>query len=61
MLHKLLFDSKGYRSNRERMNVFGFQADSAEINDKVFKLQVDFPLTDLITICNLHSISYEVL
>lgn len=41
------------------MNVFGFQTTSAEFKDKVIKLQIDFPLTDLFTICNLHSISYE--
>lgn len=59
LLLKLLFDSKGYWSKRERMNVFGFQTASAEFSDKVIKLQVDFPLTDFITIWNLHSIFYE--
>lgn len=58
--HKFLFDTEGDWSNKKRIcdfSGFHFQTNSTDLKNKVDKIQNDFPLNDLITICNLLCIS----
>ncbi|XP_073811783.1 uncharacterized protein [Musca autumnalis] len=62
-LHKFIFGEEGDRSNRKRLRNFeGFEyaEDSAEYQEKVKYIKQNLSTADLVSICNLLCLSYDV-